>query len=200
METESAGHPQITTASWVRTTTIGWFLGFFVMLVLIFIWEAILGPGQTMVGVGMGAGVGFWQSRLLKRVLDRPLRWAWATVVGMGAPFAAWDVSAALGREAIFSNMLPICVVLGGLLVAVWQWRLLRPLSQRAGWWILACTIGWAIPSLFIALGNPEAVPAPWGELLSLTGMFLGGILLGATTAKPLVWILGERQGVGSRE
>lgn len=186
MNTESAGNPGILAADWVRATVIGWFLGLLLMLALLFVGEAV-GAAMSMVGIGMGAGVGYWQSRSLHGVLDRPWRWALVTVVGLGAPFVLWDVSAALGDDALLS--VPACVAGGGLLVALGQWTLLRPLSARATRWVPACVIGWSLPAAAMALGAQEAVPYPWNEILGLVAMFLGGIMLGGVTGRPLALI-----------
>lgn len=181
------GRPEIRAAGWLRVTTIGWFLGFLVMLALIFIGQAV-GVAQSMIGVGMGGGLGYWQSRRLRGVLERPRRWALATAAGMGTPFVLWDVSPLFGLESWFS--LPACVFAGGLVVALWQWRLLKPHSDRAIVWVAACTIGWALPALAIALSDAGWIGEPWDSLLGLVGMFFGGVLLGAVTGKPLAWVL----------
>ena len=187
MTPHPAQHPPLRPATWVRVTTIGWFLGFLVMLLLIPLAEAILGPGESMVGTGMGAGLGFWQSRSLRGILPKPSRWTLASVVGLGTPFIARDVTSRLGVEGWYS--LPAAMVVGGFILAIWQWRLLRPLSERAISWVAACTIGWTLPALAMALGDRYRAE-PWGALLSLTAMFLGGAVLGAVTAHPLVWLL----------
>lgn len=187
MPAESGAKQGIPAVSWLRTTTIGWFLGFLVMLALVFVGEAV-GTVQSMIGIGMGSGLGYWQSRLLRGVLERPWRWALATAAGMGTPFVLWDLSSVIGGEGWFS--LPVCVVAGGLLVALLQWRLLVPHSDLAILWIPACTIGWALPALASAVSDADWVAEPWGTLLGLSGMFFGGVMLGAVTGSPLTWML----------
>ena len=52
---------------WLRATFLGWVIGFFLVIGLVLIWDAIgVGSSQFMIGVGMGAGVGFMQGRAAK--------------------------------------------------------------------------------------------------------------------------------------
>lgn len=90
---------------------------------------------------------------------------------------------------------LPASVIVGGLLVSLWQWRLLRPLSHRAASWIVASTTGWALPALAVRLGDLEAMPRAVAVSLGLIGMFLGGTILGAVTARPLARITAMSPG-----
>lgn len=191
MSDEESGTLAITATSWVRATTIGWFVGLLFMIALVIIGEAAGAPSQSVVGIGVGGGLGYWQRYLLRGVIERPWRWVLATVVGMGAPFVLWDMSALVGGESWFS--LPACVVAGGLVVALWQWRLLAPHSDRAAWWVPACAMGWAMPALAIGLSDSGWISDP-GEFLGLSGIFFGGLMLGAVTGKPLVWILGSER------
>lgn len=188
MNSESAQSNRRLFTRWVRATFLGWLLGFVVVIVLALAWDMIGGGAQFMVGVGMGAGVGYMQSRVVGEWADSPRRWLWASIIGMGAPFVLWDLSVLVGFEFVFS--LPLSVLMGGLLVGILQWSLLRPHSDRAAWWVLASTAGWALPAGAIALGDLNLIPAPWGELLSLGAMFFGGLILGAVTGRALLWVL----------
>lgn len=173
---------------WFQATTFGWLLGFALLVVLAIGWQALTGEeSQWMVGAGMGVGIGYVQSRLLRGVLDRPGRWIWATATGFTIPFILWDLSAAAGASFL---SLPICVVTGGLLVGLLQWSLLRSRSSRAGWWIPVSVLGWAVPAAALGLSSPGELPSVWRELLSFGGMFLGGAALGAVTGAPLAWML----------
>jgi hypothetical protein len=173
---------------WVVANSLGWLIGFVLVIALALLLDLVGGNAQFMVGVGMGAGVGYMQSRVVEPWIDSARLWVTATTVGMGVPFALWDVSTPLGLGSLFS--LPLCVGIGGLLVGVLQWRRLRHRSTRAAWWIPISLVGWALPVGFITLNDLDLVPAPWGELLSIAAMFLGGALLGAVTGKPLRWIV----------
>ena len=189
MRTEPGQEERSLFSRWVRATTLGWLLGFGLIIVLAIAWDMIGGGAQFMVGVGMGAGVGYVQGRLVGKFIDKPRPWLWASVLGMGTPFLLWDISAVIGAESVFS--LPISVLVGGLFVGILQWRLLRPHSDRAAWWVPACVAGWGLPALAIALNDLHVLPDPWGELLSIGAMFFGGVVLGVVTGKALSWVLG---------
>ncbi len=189
MRTEPGQEKRSLFSRWVRATTIGWLLGFVLIIILALAWDMIGGGAQFMVGVGMGAGVGYVQSRLVGKWIDKPRRWLWASVLGMGAPFLLWDLSSVVGATSLFS--LPLNVLVGGLFVGILQWRLLHAHSDRAIWWVPACLVGWGLPAAAIALGDGNVFPGPWGQLLSLGAMLFGGVVLGAVTGKALSWVLG---------
>ncbi|MCA9727024.1 MAG: hypothetical protein KC729_05020 [Candidatus Eisenbacteria bacterium] len=171
---------------WVRATTLGWLLGFVLVIVLSLVWE-LFGGVQFMVGAGIGAGVGYLQGRALASVLGRSYRWMVASTVGMGAPFLLTDVLHLAGLGLPYS--LPRNVLYGAIVIGVWQAQLLRPVSRRSVWWIPACLYGWAIPAGAIALGDSQA-PRALKVIGSFGGIFLGGALLGLATAGCLTWIL----------
>ena len=169
-----------TRMAWVISTTLGWLLGFILVVALSIAWDQIGGGAQFMVGVGMGTGVGFMQSRIVGAWVSDPRRWTWATALGMGLPFLVWDLSSAVGLGAIFS--LPTCVVAGSLVAGLLQSRLLRaPLAQRSTW-VMASLIGWGLPVATIALGDAGLLSGV-AAVLYLGAMFLGGAVLGVVTA-----------------
>jgi len=172
---------------WLRFTFFGWLLGFVLIVLLVLVWDLLGGDAQFMVGVGMGAGVGYLQGRAARSWHDSPWRWCMTSVVGMGSLFVLHDVLGLVGVGLPYS--LPLYLVVGGLLTGLLQRQLLRPFSHRANWWVPANVIGWALPAGLVAAGDSGTFGA-WGHISSLLGMFLGGVLLGAVTGMALVWIL----------
>lgn len=167
-------------ARWVRATTLGWLLGVLLVILLAMAWDLVGGGAQFMVGVGMGAGVGIMQARVVG--VQGPSRWDWvvASVVGMGAPFVLWDLGSLVGLGALFS--LPVCVLAGALFAGLLQARLLGGLARPR--WVLASVLGWGIPVALMAVG--DALPRGPGSLLSLPAIFLGGACLGWVTGRAL--------------
>jgi hypothetical protein len=171
---------------WIRATTLGWLLGFVSVVVLSIALDQIGGTAQFIVGVGMGAGVGFMQARVVGEWVKPTRRWIWVTTVGMGLPFLLWDLGVAVGLQASFS--LPLCVVAGSLLVGVLQSILLRLRLKGTVWWIPASLVGWGLPAAGITLGDSGLLSGP-GALVSVGAMLLGGAVLGAVTGKALLWL-----------
>lgn len=75
MNSESTQSNRRLFTRWVRATFLGWLLGFVVVIVLALAWDMIGGGAQFMVGVGIGAGVGYMQSRVVGEWADSPRRW-----------------------------------------------------------------------------------------------------------------------------
>ena len=142
---------------------------------------------SDLVGVGVGLGVGYMQSRSLSAWLERPNHWVLASTLGMGGLFVVRDVVVLSGYEAPYS--LPAYILVGAVLTGLWQWSLLRRVSDRAGWWVAGSLLGWFVPAACIALGDSNAI-GPVGQAASLGAIFFGGAMLGASSGPVLVRIL----------
>ncbi len=178
---------------WVRGTFAGWLLGF-VFIILAAIAGDLIGMGQGesqfIVGIGMGAGVGYAQGRVARQWFGATWRWTSASVIGMGVPFVASDLASAVWSE--FSFSLPLVVVIGGLLVGLLQRRILCSHSDRANWWVPACVAGWTLAAGTAAVSGvlPSGPSDPWLVILNVGVILLGGVVLGVVTGGALVWML----------
>jgi len=182
---------------WLWATSLGWLLGFVVLVVLAFAWSPFGDEAQFMVGVGMGFGVGFVQSRVLKKLITSPWRWCASSTLGMGSLFVLYDFLSLAGVEVPFP--MPLYLIAGALLTGLLQMRLLRPFSSRTFMWVPACMLGWLLPAVLIVLGDLKMFGA-LGQVASVAAIFLGGIPLGAVTGVVLVWVLsrsGTEQTLG---
>lgn len=168
--------------SWVKVTTFGWWLGFAVVLLLVLAIDAVaeVEGAQFMVGLGMGAGVGYLQGRRMNRWLGTRHAWFFASTVGMGGPFVVGDVARALGVGLPYS--LALYVAVGSLLVGLLQWGVLRRYVSQAAWWVPGSMLGWMLPVGLMALNDQGILPGIAGEAVALIGMFFGGAILGAVT------------------
>lgn len=173
--------------TWLVTTTLGWLLGFVLVIVLAMIWGALWSETQFMVGVGMGAGVGWMQGRVLRPWLPA-LPWFVVSTLGMGLPFLVQDIVHAAGGD--WPNLLVLYVGPGACLVAFLQGLQLRRRFGVMGAWLPACIVGWLLPVGLLALHDLDVVGGVGGDVVHLTGMFLGGLLLGAVTVKPIRQLL----------
>lgn len=180
-------------ARWVRGTFAGWLLGF-VFIILGAIAGDLIGmrESQFIVGIGMGAGVGYAQGRVAKQWLGATRHWVWASVIGMGVPFVVFDLVAAVWSEFPNLLLLPL-VAIGGLLVGLLQRRILCSHSDRANWWVPACVAGWTLAAGTAASGPLLDIifPGRWlSAILNLGVILLGGVVLGVVTGRVLVWML----------
>ena len=112
---------------WVLATTVAWLVGW-----------AVVGD----IGIGLVVGLAQW---FPLRQLGRPAIW-WipASTVGWLAGWtlivSGWLVPAnASGLSTVISG-----AVLG-LTTGLAQWLVMRLLTRRAGWWIFASIVGWAV-------------------------------------------------------
>jgi hypothetical protein len=175
--------PALPLARWIRFTFVGWSIGFALVLLFIAISGSIgLGSTQSPIGLGMGLGVGLGQRRLLRDYLAGITGWLGGTALSLTAPFLVTDVARPLGLDIRYS--LAWTVIVGGVLVAVVQWRLLRPHLGKAGWWIPASIIGWAGAGGTVLFNDRmlPRIPGILGALIYVAIILGGGVILGAAT------------------
>jgi len=189
MESEAGPLDARFSRRWVGANTLGWLLGFVLVLVLSQGWDLIGGGAQFMVGVGMGAGVGVLQGRVIAPWVTSWRHWALTSTLGMGAPFLLWDVGVGLGMNWPLS--LWVCVLTGSVLTGFLQQRLFRPHRPRVRWWVAACVVGWMIPEGLIVLDDLGFLQGMW-VFLSISAVIFGGVMLGAVTGAALPWILSD--------
>lgn len=185
---------QFSITRWVVSTFVGWLLGIAFILLLSGLFDSVgIEDMQFYLGIGMGAGVGFMQWRLLRKVHLIDLRWIWFSVVGLGTPFLVFDLVRYLTGKSLGSYYLPISIMLAGLLVGLFQFKILSKLVFKAKYWILMSFLGWALAALTIAgidflkgLSNNNWVMFSVNLFLILAG----GIILGITTGPSMAKIL----------
>ncbi len=173
---------------WVLISTMGMFLGFCVGFVLAHV------PGDLIAGalgdclaygvlvVVSGFGVSVLQWLILREYVSRAGWWVLAGTAGLAV---AWGCGCGVAVMALgysenlesFAARLGWTVVaaLGGAVAGILQWLVLRGQVSRAGWWVLASTVGW---------GLSNAVAGEFSRPL------VGGAVLGAVTGGALVWLL----------
>lgn len=167
---------------WARATFVGWLLGFVLILVLLGVAGALgMGDLQFPVGLGMGLGVGLIQSRR-PSLRSAGVAWSASSALGVAAPFLVGDLAKVLDHPLPYS--LAVYVVIGGVVVGLLQTGLLRRLGLRAGWWALACGLGWSLGAASVLLADHlPRVPGLLGALLYVGVVLAGGMLLGLVQA-----------------
>ena len=174
---------------WVVASTVGMLLGFIVGFPLSFLVMDIVGErlGQSFGGIVIGIGVGVLQWLVLRRRISGVGWWVLASAAGgygivqamfLGA-FEGYVGSLSFGALLSFTGV----VALGGAVAGTLQWLVLRGQVSRAGWWVLASTVGWG-------LGMAVSRAFPWGRDDALLALAVTGVVLGAITGGALVWLL----------
>jgi hypothetical protein len=171
---------------WVLASTVGLLLGFIVGFPLSFLAMDILGErlGQSFGGIVFGIGVGGLQWLVLRRRISRAGWWVLASAAGGYGIVQAMFLGAFEGYvgSLSFGALLSITgvVALGGAVTGTLQWLVLRGQVSRAGWWVLASTVGWG-------LSMTAAIAYSWPGPMWL---IVTGAVLGAVTGGALVWLL----------
>jgi hypothetical protein len=180
----TAPKPQPSPFVWTRATWFGWLLGVPSIALLALLGEVLgIGGSQTLVGAGMGAGVGLLQGTVLRRSGVRLMPWVGACVIGLALPFLVWDIAKAVGTHRTYSLFL--CVTAGGLIAGILQATLLRARVPPT-WWVLASTLGWGLAG-GLATSADTLLRAHSIRGLAGAGLYLGlitsgGIILGVVT------------------
>ena len=173
---------------WVLASTVGVVVGMFTGAIF------VLGPydgprepvGYGLVGIVLGIVVGVLQWLVLRRRVSGAGWWVLASAAGgygtLQAGFMPFSTS--LQSFGVYLSWTRV-VALGGAVTGTLQWLVLRGQVSRAGWWVLASTVGWG-------LGVTVARAFPWGvDTADAVGaLVVTGAILGALTGGALVWLL----------
>jgi len=199
---------------WTVMTSAGWFVGFFGGFTLASAFEPIVGNGPVqatgayaLLGVCLGAGVGWMQWLALRRHIAGSGSWIWASAVGMGvAGGAGYGVAVLLfgyseGLEDLASAAgvvgWMLAAAFGGTVTGLLQRRVLAPHLRKPGWWVPASTFGWllsiaAFGSMGVLGSSFVAESSPVGAGWFFAGLIAGGVVLGVVTGGALVRLLSD--------
>ena len=180
---------QFSVNRWTKATFWGWVIGIALILIISSFLDSIhIEHTQFYLGVGVGAGVGFTQWRLLRKFIPIPSTWLWFSIVGMGIPFVLLD----LIPSEVLTHKLPVSITLGSLTVGFLQYTILRKHSLKAKQWIAGSFLGWVLGVLTVFIidytNNLKSVVSS-NLVLAAINLFLmlaGGIVLGIITGKIL--------------
>jgi len=140
-------------------------------------------------GIGLGIGVGLLQWLVLRRRVSGVGWWVLASAAGsygmMQAGFTGYSEIVWMSYDSPFGWA--GVVALSGAVTGTLQWLVLRGQVSRAGWWVLASTLGWGLGMAVVGYGCDEVWDSELALLWSLVG---GGVVMGAVTGGTLVWLL----------
>lgn len=173
--------------NWITANGIGWLVGSIGAIILSYLGVNIFYHKETnlIVGLCIGASVGYAQWFVLKRKFKISSLWGLVCTVCMGIPFIAEVIIDESGHEIPyfqgdyeFLGRLIFGMIVG-LVIGSLQMQFLKPYFKKAAWWIAASSVGWGV--CFLA----SSVPMP----LAMLGMLSGGVLLGLITGYSIIWM-----------
>ena len=181
---------------WVLASTVGVVVGSIMVLViglLIYgLLEELFGSAGTdivfefwltwwVMGIMLGIGVGILQWLVLRRRITGAGWWVLASAAAGAVIFQGDLESLSFGLPLRFTGI----VALGGAVAGILQWLVLRGKVSRAGWWVLASTVGWGLSIAVLRA-------LEWGvtDDCELVPQVVSGVVLGAITGAALVWLL----------
>lgn len=136
------------------------------------------------------------QALLIRRYAGHIRWWGWATAGAVLLTLAAVTIGMR-GDITAQSNTYLVILLVQGALVGGAQWFALRRRVARAGWWVLATALGWAVGEgarilmLRLYFDYVWAVASPWFfPAVFILGTTLGGALYGALLGRLLVALL----------
>jgi hypothetical protein len=133
-------------------------------------------PRVIIVGLTTGTLIGIFQW-LVFRLFDCPINWKWAASCILACiVFPTWGEMIYSGQQLQVINFIAI---LGGVILGVAQWRILRQIVSKAQWWILVNAIIGSV--LFGSITSN-----PYYEPFTL----VAGIIMGGITGGVLVFLL----------
>jgi hypothetical protein len=173
---------------WVVASTVGLYVGWVLSFVLLAFSGIALGleycdacDGLAF-GIGLGIGIGVLQWLVLRRRVSGAGWWVLASFAGgygiMHAGFTGYSESLRMSYVSLLG--LTGVVALSGAVTGTLQWLILRGQVSRAGWWVLASTVGWGL-----AIALSRGVGAS-----DFVAVGVVGAVLGAVTGGALVWLL----------
>ncbi|HZD56784.1 MAG TPA: hypothetical protein VE136_08685 [Anaerolineales bacterium] len=173
---------------WTLATAIGMLLGYLPSITLVDLVDVRL--GRVVIPVLAGLVVGLSQWIVLRRYLTECSDWILAGGAG-------WAAGYALGLFLINSLTGTLVggflgYVLFGVIIALFQWPVLRREIPNALTWVLASVIGWSAGlylsqvSLNIIFSGPSIDPAASTSVIAGTS----GLVAGAITGLALVLIV----------
>ena len=174
---------------WMLASTVGVLVGVAASLIMFgFQGGGIVGEGSpAALGAVVGASTGTAQWLVLQRKVPQSGWWVLASTVGLAVGIAVVPVVLDAVKDGLVYGM-----VVAGASIGLAQWLVLRWKVSRAGWWVLASLMGFAVT--FYAVGVGGDVGQPGGEAAVLAA--LGFVSYGAITGGALVWLL--RQAVAA--
>jgi len=174
--------------AWTLPTALGMLIGYLPLAFLV--GSLDLGVARVIVPIISGILLGLSQWLVLRPYISKSYDWILYNAAG-------WVVGFTLGLFVVqLLSKTPVGMLLGfvffGVIVAVFQYPVLRREIPHLGTWILANVIGWTLGAYLSQLAAgvffQNSVPTTFTSVLVTVG--ITGLVAGAITALALIWIV----------
>jgi len=174
--------------AWTLSTTLGMVVGY--LPIALIIQDIELGIARIITPLLAGVVIGLAQWIVLRGYITRSYDWILNHAGG-------WVIGYAIGLFVVqLLSSFPLGALVGfvlfGIIVAVFQWPILRREVPNLWFWILANVIAWTLGA-FISQSVAASLNQSTGiSLVSNTLITVGvtGLVAGAITALALIWIV----------
>lgn len=187
MKDESSKLERKFIGNWILANGIGWLVGAIGAFVLSAFVVNIFYDKETnlIVGLCIGASMGYAQWLVLKRSFKISSLWGLVFTICLGIPFIVSEIFSESGINApsfpgdhiILSR--PIIGLIAGSVIGILQIKFLKPYFKSASRWVLVSSIGWGICGLVLSAPMPMATFA----------MLFTGVLMGVVTGFGIIWM-----------
>ena len=183
---------------WVLASTAGLLVGLVVVAYVGYPYAA--GPSSknseafvvvfALAGAIVGASLGIAQWLVLRRRVSRTGWWMLASTAG-GLVGFAFDGMVLRIMFAAPEGDLAFAALIGASL-GIAQWLVLRRRVSRAGWWVLASTVGSVVflASVVFSAGAVLTSTSRVAVLVGIVALVVSWAVYGAITGGVLVWLL----------
>ena len=179
---------------WMLATFFGWLLGIFLLIGLSGLLDSVgIDNMQFYIGLGMGAGVGFAQWRVLRVAIGMDKIWFLSSAIGIGLPFFAFDLIRLFTGHALGSWYIPVSILLASTLCGLVQQGVLLRMGFRARTWVFICISGWVLAALTVLSMDYLKHICDNRWIMFSVNLFLilfGGVVLGWITGLVLTRII----------
>ena len=174
--------------AWTLATTLGMLIGYLPLAFLV--GSLDLGVARVIVPIITGILLGLAQWLVLRPYVSNSYNWIFNHAVG-------WVVGFTLGLFVVqLLSKTPLGMLVGfmlfGVIVALFQYPVLRREIPHLSTWILANVIGWTLGAYLSQLAAgvffQNSVPTTFTSVLVTVG--ITGLVAGAITGLALIWIV----------
>lgn len=187
---ETAKSTKFNKRKWLIANTLGWLLGFILVLILVIALDSMGIEGiDFFVALAMSLAVGTAQYLVLSKAITLTKKWIFYTAFGLTSPFVFYEILRFLEIISLGAWFLPICITAGSILVGIGQAKLLSEHGIDKNGWLGITILAWVLVAISVAMLDltMHYIPNPLiGFILNLVFLLAGGSIIGLITGNYL--------------